>query len=109
MATPMAPVATTTESAGPVPAAITPWVVYIVTASDGSFYTGVTTNVVRRLREHSAGRRGAKYFNARRQPVAVVFCEAGHDRSSAARREAAIKKFSHAAKAALIAEAANSA
>ena len=84
--------------------AVNEWLVYIVLASDGSFYTGVTTDVVRRLREHRVGRCGAKYFNGGRRPLALAFCEPGHTRSSAARREAAIKKLSHAEKAALIAQ-----
>lgn len=105
---PTAPVATTTDSgsAGASPAPRERgWAVYMVAASDGSLYTGVSTDVMRRLREHAGSRRGAKYFNGGRRPLAVVFCEQGHDRGSAARREAAIKKLSRAQKEALIAVA----
>ncbi len=90
--------------ASPTPAAGV-WAVYIVAASDGSLYTGVTTDMARRLREHGGSRRGARYFNAGRRPRDLVFCETGHSRSSAARREAAIKKLSRAQKIALIARA----
>lgn len=72
------------------------WQVYIILCSDGSLYTGITTDIDRRLRQHREGR-GAKYFRGR-CPEKVVYLEAGHSRSSAAGREAEIKKFSHADK-----------
>lgn len=78
------------------------WQVYIVEADDGSWYTGITTDVARRFDEHRTGRTGAKYFRGR-QPVAVVWQESGHDRSSASRREAEIKKMSRQQKAQLVA------
>ncbi len=68
------------------------WCVYMIEASDGSLYTGITTDIQRRFREHSTGRRGARYFNGR-SPEAVVFLETGHSRSSASRREAEIKSL----------------
>jgi len=73
------------------------WSVYIILCDDGSLYTGVSTDVERRFREHGETSRGAKYFNGRR-PLEVVYLETGHNRSSAARREAAIKKLSREAK-----------
>ncbi len=76
------------------------WKVYIVRCSDGSLYTGITTDVERRLREHASGR-GAKYFRGR-QPVAVLYVEDGHSRSSASSREAWIKGLSRAEKEVLI-------
>ncbi len=68
------------------------WIVYMIRCDDGSLYTGVTTDLERRFSEHDEGKRGARYFAGRR-PEAVVWNEAGHDRSSALRREAAIKKL----------------
>jgi putative endonuclease len=65
------------------------WQVYIIRCSDESLYTGITTDLERRWRQHSS-RRGARYFRGR-APVAVVYLERGHDRSSASRREVAIK------------------
>ena len=77
------------------------WSLYIIEASDASYYTGITTDVDRRFNQHLSGA-GAKFFNGR-QPVAVVYQEDGHDRSSASRREAEIKKLSRREKVALIA------
>lgn len=78
-----------------------PWSVYIIESSTGSLYTGVSTDVARRFREHADGRRGARYFRGAK-PKAVVFVEDGHTRSSACRREAAIKRLSREGKLALI-------
>lgn len=67
------------------------WQVYIILCTDGSLYTGITTNIERRLGQHRKGT-GAKYFRGR-QVSRLVYLETGHDRSSASRREAAIKKM----------------
>ena len=77
------------------------WTVYIIRCDDGSLYTGVSTDVERRFREHLERPSGAKFFSGRR-PVEVVFRESGHSRSSASRREAAIKKLSRAEKFLLV-------
>ncbi len=79
------------------------WSVYMIEASDGSLYTGITTDIERRFNEHLQGGRGARYF-AGRKPVAVVYREDGHSRSSASRREAEIKKLSRSDKQRLIAD-----
>lgn len=76
------------------------WQVYMLRCSDGSLYTGITTDIARRFNQHTA-RRGAKYFRGR-EPVALVYLEAGHDRGSASRREVAIKALSRKDKEALI-------
>ncbi|MCG6533630.1 MAG: GIY-YIG nuclease family protein [Syntrophales bacterium LBB04] len=65
------------------------WQVYMILCSDNSLYTGITTDVERRYREHQAGK-GAKYFRGR-QPVRLIYLKSGHDLSSAIRREANIK------------------
>jgi putative endonuclease len=78
------------------------WTVYIIRCSDESLYTGITTELQRRFKEHLNHPRGAKYFNGR-IPREVVYTEAGHNRSSASRREAAIKKLNRAQKLKLIA------
>ena len=80
------------------------WSLYIIEACDRSFYTGITTDVERRYQEHSQCGKGAKYFNGRK-PLGVVYREDGHNRSSASRREAEIKKMSRAEKERLIAGA----
>jgi putative endonuclease len=76
------------------------WFVYMILADDGSLYTGVTTDLDRRFAEHQSGR-GAKYFRGR-QPVEVVYREAGHTHSSACVREFEIKKMPRTDKSGLI-------
>lgn len=78
------------------------WYVYIVKCRDGSFYTGITTDVERRLKEHNETSKGAKYTKARR-PVSLVFQEEAADKSVAAKREYQIKQMKRQAKEALIA------
>ncbi len=77
------------------------WSVYIIKANDNSYYTGISTDVERRFAAHISGKQGAKYFNGR-TPVKVVYREDGHNRSSASKREAEIKKLSHRQKETLI-------
>lgn len=81
------------------------WAVYMIRCDDGSLYTGITTDIERRLREHGAGPRGARYF-AGRTPQKVVYLETGHSRASASRREAQIKKLSRSEKLTLAARGA---
>ena len=78
------------------------WHVYMIEASDGSLYTGITTDPGRRFAEHAAGRRGARYFRGRR-PLCFAYLESGHDGRSASRREALIKAMSREQKQRLIA------
>lgn len=80
------------------------WVVYMIEASDGSLYTGITTDITRRFRAHLAGKSGARYFHRGRQPVRVVYMEGAADRSAASKREAAIKKLRRSQKLLLIAD-----
>lgn len=76
------------------------WYVYILRCGDGTFYTGSTDDVERRLAVHRS-RKGAKYTRGR-GPLELVYQEALPDRSSALRREAAIKKLTRAQKERLI-------
>jgi putative endonuclease len=76
------------------------WCVYIIRCSDDTLYTGITNNLERRLEQH-ATQRGATYFRGRK-PEAIVYVENGHDRSSASKREAEIKKLERAEKVLLI-------
>lgn len=78
------------------------WQVYIILCSDNSLYTGITTDMERRFRQHADGH-GAKYFRGR-QPLQVVYCEADHSRSSASRREAQIKAMKREEKAILVSQ-----
>lgn len=75
--------------------------VYILRCADGTLYTGVTTDIARRIRMHNTGH-GAKYTRGR-GPVALVYSEAAPDHAVALRREAAIKHLSRAEKLALAA------
>ena len=77
------------------------WSVYIIIASDDSLYTGITTDISRRWKQHSEGKGGARYFRGRK-PVSVVYFEPGHNRSTASRREAEIKQWPRTRKQALI-------
>jgi len=82
----------------------TGWFVYILRCQDGTFYTGITTDLVRRLAEHNGGTRGARYTKARR-PVSLVYAESVPSRSEAARREYRIRRLGVEAKRELIAKA----
>ena len=73
---------------------------YMVECSDGSLYTGWTTDPERRVKEHNAGR-GALYTRWRR-PVTLKYLEKKPDRSTAQRREIAIKKLTRKKKDALV-------
>jgi len=65
------------------------WVAYMLECADKSLYTGITTNLERRLAEHAAGK-GAKYTRGR-GPFRLVYSETCAGRAEATRREAAIK------------------
>ncbi len=73
---------------------------YIVECSDGTFYTGWALDAERRLKVHNAGR-GARYTRTRR-PVKLVYVEPQPDRTTAMRRERAIKRLTRSQKMALI-------
>jgi len=74
------------------------WFVYMLRCADGSLYTGITTDIDRRLAEHNGeGTLGARYTRPRR-PVQLAYAEPAASRSEASRREAAIKRLDRAAK-----------
>jgi putative endonuclease len=78
------------------------WHVYILRTVKGTLYTGITTDVARRRREHLGSRRGARFFRLA-AASRLLFVERHDSRSSASKREAAIKRLTRAAKLALIA------
>ena len=78
-----------------------PWFVYILRCADDTLYTGVSTDVARRLREHETGKAGAKYTRAR-GPLMLVYSEVCASRSDAQKREAAIKRLTRTEKESLI-------
>ncbi len=73
---------------------------YLLRCADGTLYAGWTTDPVRRVAAHNAGR-GAKYTRSRR-PVALVYAEPFETKTEAMRREAALKQMTRAQKLALL-------
>lgn len=78
------------------------WVVYIVECADGTLYTGVATDLERRLAQHNGELAGGSRYTRVRRPVAVVWSEPAANRSTAQQREAAIKKLSRQQKEKLL-------
>ena len=76
------------------------WYLYILKCSDGSLYTGIARDLLKRLSEHEAGK-GAKYTKGR-APFELVYKEGLPDRSIATKREIEIKSFSRNEKLELI-------
>ncbi|WP_208425935.1 MULTISPECIES: GIY-YIG nuclease family protein [Salinibacter] len=79
--------------------------VYVIECSDGTYYTGYTTDVERRVDEHNDGT-AAKYTRGRR-PVTLVHVESYDSQSAAMQREYAIKQLRRAAKEELVQTDAN--
>lgn len=77
--------------------------VYIVECADKTLYTGITTDVERRVHEHNNLDIGAKYTAVRR-PVTLLMSECYPDRKSATKREYEIKQMTRTEKLRLIAE-----
>ena len=75
---------------------------YIVRCADGSLYTGLTTDLVRRVKQHNAGK-GAAYTRLH-GPVELVYAEPQPDRSTATIREAQIKRYAKEKKNKLISQ-----
>ncbi len=77
------------------------WFVYMIRCSDGSLYTGVTTNVERRFKEHQENKKGSKYARAK-IPLRVVYTETVTSRSDAQKREWVIKNMKKIEKESLV-------
>lgn len=73
------------------------WEVYIIQAENGNLYTGITTDIGRRLKEHQERNKGAKFFNISR-PSKLLYQESHPNRSSALKREMQIKKMTRSEK-----------
>jgi len=69
------------------------WSVYLLRCGDGSFYTGIATDVARRVGEHERGKRGAKYLRGR-GPFEIVYQRPVGNRSVATKVEYRIKQWS---------------
>jgi len=74
---------------------------YILECRDKTLYTGITTDLARRLKEHNTAPQGAKYTRVRR-PVTLVYASRFKDRSSASKAEAKIKNLSRLQKISII-------
>ena len=78
------------------------WYVYIIECCDKTLYTGITTELERRVEEHnSPDKKAAKYTRAR-QPVKLVYHETAGSRGETMKRECAIKKMERDSKIRLI-------
>ncbi|OEY72637.1 GIY-YIG nuclease family protein [Salegentibacter salarius] len=75
--------------------------VYILECADNTYYTGVTSNLEKRMIEHNTGAHSASY-TAKRRPLKLVFFAEFSDINFAIMREKQIKKWSRAKKKALI-------
>jgi putative endonuclease len=76
-----------------------PWVCYLLECADGTLYTGISNDLPRRLGQHARGL--ASKYTRSRLPVRLRWSERQGDRSTALRREAAVKRLTRAEKLAL--------
>jgi putative endonuclease len=76
------------------------WVVYILECADKTLYTGITTNIAKRIAKHDSGT-GAKYTRGR-SPVNLLYTERHDTRSEASKREIEIKGLNRIEKLKLI-------
>ena len=74
-----------------------PWFLYVIHCSDDTLYTGVTTDISRRIHEHNTSSKGAKYTRTRR-PVELVYSVDFDNRSSAQKAEYKFKKLTRTQK-----------
>ena len=81
------------------------YLVYLLRCANGALYTGVTTDIARRLRAHNSGR-GAKYLR-QHGPGELVYLENAGDHSAALKREAAIKRWPRKRKLELLGQDSN--
>lgn len=78
------------------------WYVYMLRCSDNSLYTGITTEIERRVVEHNTSDKlGAKYTRVRR-PVTLVYSEESPNRQTASQREYQLKRLSKKSKETLV-------
>jgi putative endonuclease len=77
------------------------WEVYIIQTTSGKLYTGITTDLERRFKDHLETKKGARFFNFS-NPEKILFRETHPNRSEATKREMGIKKLSRTQKMSLI-------
>ncbi|MDA7581794.1 GIY-YIG nuclease family protein [Luminiphilus sp.] len=71
------------------------WFVYLVECADGTFYTGVTTDLVRRIRQHNGEIVGGANYTRARRPVALAWSKACESRSFAQQEEYRVRRVPH--------------
>ena len=76
------------------------WYLYITKNRNGAFYTGITSNLEQRIKDHQRGKGG--YYTAHNRPIELLYIEECSDRKKAQERERQIKGWSRAKKQALI-------
>ncbi|PID84369.1 endonuclease [Candidatus Gracilibacteria bacterium] len=69
------------------------YTLYILRCRDGSLYTGITTDIDRRIKEHNGERKGGAKYTRGRHPVSLVYSENFVNRSEASKREREIKQM----------------
>lgn len=77
--------------------------VYMLKCSDETLYTGIAQDIQKRILEHNSSVKGAKYTRGRR-PVTLVYSESCENKSTALKREYAIKKLTRTEKEMLLRE-----
>ncbi|MBX9839338.1 GIY-YIG nuclease family protein [Silvanigrella sp.] len=77
------------------------WKLYIIQTKSGKLYTGITTNLERRFKEHCSSKKGASFFNFS-EPDVILYQESHVNRSEASKRECQIKKMTRQEKLNLI-------
>ncbi len=68
------------------------WYAYVIKTEKGHFYTGITTDLERRMREHTSGKKGAKFFRTS-APLEMIFKKRFKNRSEASKFEASFKSL----------------
>ena len=85
------------------PSRVAQWSLYLIRCANGHLYTGITTDVERRFKEHQeSGAKSAKFLRGK-GPLTLVYIETVGSHSDALKREIAVKKLSRAKKLALVA------
>jgi putative endonuclease len=76
------------------------WFLYVLECSDGSFYTGISNDLEKRIKEHNSGK-GSKYARAR-LPVQLIYSEKIETKSQALKREIEVKRLTRIQKEQLV-------
>ncbi|PTQ88994.1 GIY-YIG nuclease family protein [Agitococcus lubricus] len=81
------------------------WFCYMVRCADNSLYTGITTQLERRLTQHNGLLAGGARYTQSRRPVTLVYVESHADRRLASQREYQLKQLSKSSKETLVQQA----